>query len=423
MPTPNWVADTECTERYRYTFHPAATSDFKMELLHFFGQFVGIAMRSKITLDLAFPSYIWKAIVRETLTERDLLSFDSPVGEFILRLSAIHKQIQEEELKLLQSEEEEEKEREGSGDPQNEVSVSEEGVGGVNGTPRKTAAERERQQQETPSPSPDPDQRKLAINTPDPMMGDTKGQLDEMGDSFSLLDADGETVRCLQESAQALIEDLNWTATRSDGVVVELIPNGASIAVELGDIGEYLSLYVETRLTESKRAIDQFRNGLISIVPDSCLSLLNWEELQNLVCGARVIDVGRLKANTEYDDDLTAEDSHILMFWEILEEMTEEMKSAFLRFVWARPTLPPKGVEFNQKMRILSVVGDDASIKPDQYLPKAHTCFFSINLPKYSTKDLMRDKILYAITSCTEMDADFRTTEADIPGWSLEGGF
>ena len=35
----------------------------------------------------------------------------------------------------------------------------------------------------------------------------------------------------------------------------------------------------------------------------------------------------------------------------------------------------------------------------------------------------MRDKILYAITSCTEMDADFRTTEADIPGWSLEGGF
>jgi hypothetical protein len=111
-----------------------------------------------------------------------------------------------------------------------------------------------------------------------------------------------------------------------------------------------------------------------------------------------------------------------------------------------RPTLPPQGVEFTQKMRVLSAVGDEAILKPgmfhsiythtllfhsnplmflsnplifisnslmflsnplifpnqlkhnthtlmldptmslDQYLPKAHTCFFSINLPRYSTR-------------------------------------
>jgi hypothetical protein len=29
----------------------------------------------------------------------------------------------------------------------------------------------------------------------------------------------------------------------------------------------------------------------------------------------------------------------------------------------------------------------------------------------------MRDKLLFAIFNCTEMDADFRTTEPEIAGW------
>ena len=74
------------------------------------------------------------------------------------------------------------------------------------------------------------------------------------------------------------------------------------------------------------------------------------------------------------------------MFWEILDEFTDSEKSSFLKFVWARPTLPPKGVDFLQKMKIQIAVGDEAIEKPDQYLPKAHTCFFSINLPRYSSK-------------------------------------
>lgn len=30
---------------------------------------------------------------------------------------------------------------------------------------------------------------------------------------------------------------------------------------------------------------------------------------------------------------------------------------------------------------------------------------------------LMAEKLLYAIFNCTEMDADFRTTESDVAGW------
>ncbi len=302
LPTANWTAEVDCKERYRYTFHPSSTSALKMDLYHFMGQMVGIAVRSKITLDLAFPSLIWKCVVCERLCDADLASIDVTAHGFVQRLSGVHRQMKADELVLESTAEE--------------------------------SASRE----------------------------------------------------VLRATAEELLADVMWTVTRSDGRVVELVEGGATRPVLVEEIGEYLSLYVEARLSESKPAIDMFRAGLVSIIPESVLSLLTWEELQTIVCGARVIDIQRLRENTEYDDDISPDDPHIVHFWEVLTEFSEEEKSTFLKFVWARPTLPPKGVEFSQKMRVLSAVGDDAHLKPDQYLPKAHTCFFSVNLPKYSTK-------------------------------------
>ena len=155
--------------------------------------------------------------------------------------------------------------------------------------------------------------------------------------------------------------------------------------VTLANLGTYLHLYTTCRLKECFDEIEAFRNGLLSVIPESALSLLSWREIECLVCGTKVIDIERLKQNTEYDDDVSENDIHIIQFWEVLSELSEEDKSLFLRFVWARPTLPPKDVELTQKMKIQSAVNETNS-NTDAYLPKAHTCFFSISLPKYSTK-------------------------------------
>jgi|688.fasta_scaffold2205626_1 hypothetical protein len=42
----------------------------------------------------------------------------------------------------------------------------------------------------------------------------------------------------------------------------------------------------------------------------------------------------------------------------------------------------------------------------DKYFPVGHTCGFSIELPDYSTKEIMLEKILKAITLCGEIDDD-----------------
>jgi hypothetical protein len=299
LPTPNWTNDAECTEKYRFMFNPNSKSQLKKELFYFFGQLVGMAVRSKITLDLAFPSFLWKSLVGEKLTEMDLASFDQSSFNFIQQLKSIHENYQ------------------------------------------KKLSERVDSQQEI----------------------------------------------LLEEEDYEMIRDLTWTATLSDHSEIELIPNGKNLPVNLSDLSEYLTLYVNARFQESKVPIQLFRSGLLAIIPESSISILTWDELQSIVCGSNTIDISRLQDNTEYDDDVASDDPHILYFWEVLNEFNEMEKSAFLKFVWARPSLPPKDVEFTQKMRILSATTDDNStIKQDQFLPKAHTCFFSINLPKYSSK-------------------------------------
>lgn len=43
----------------------------------------------------------------------------------------------------------------------------------------------------------------------------------------------------------------------------------------------------------------------------------------------------------------------------------------------------------------------------DKALPKADTCFFNLELPNYSTKEILKERLLLAInTDCDGMNAD-----------------
>ena len=51
-------------------------------------------------------------------------------------------------------------------------------------------------------------------------------------------------------------------------------------------------------------------------------------------------------------------------------------------------------------------------------LPKADTCFFNLELPNYETKEMLKEKLLYAIhTDCVSMNA-----EAEMANQLNQGG-
>ena len=42
----------------------------------------------------------------------------------------------------------------------------------------------------------------------------------------------------------------------------------------------------------------------------------------------------------------------------------------------------------------------------DRYFPVAHTCFFALELPEYSSAKLLRERLRYAIYNCETIDGD-----------------
>ncbi|CAM9202377.1 unnamed protein product [Discosporangium mesarthrocarpum] len=173
----------------------------------------------------------------------------------------------------------------------------------------------------------------------------------------------------------------------------------------------------ENRLHQGDRALVALRDGFSSVVPAAVLPLFTWREMELQASGRPGVDIDLLEANTEYDEDVLPTDPHIRTFWRVLRSFNEVDRSQFLRFVWARSRLPVNVLDFRQKFKIQAPTGEGARDNPDHYLPKAHTCFFSINLPKYSSEEVMAEKLKYTMYNCIEMDADFRLGENEMMGW------
>ena len=95
-------------------------------------------------------------------------------------------------------------------------------------------------------------------------------------------------------------------------------------------------------------------------------------------------------------------------FWKAMSNFTNEERMLYLKFVWGRSRLPLSAEGFDSKHKIAR----DYSNNPNNHLPLSHTCFFTIDIPSYSTYEILYNKILYAIRFCNEIDTDFTATGA-----------
>jgi hypothetical protein len=208
--------------------------------------------------------------------------------------------------------------------------------------------------------------------------------------------------------------DMYFTVIMADGSRIALVPNGEDIHVNKGNWRQYTQLVEKYRLRESFVMFRAFKDGLSSVVPTELFSLFTAHEIEQLISGSSVVNVKLLQQCTEYEE-LSPDDILVRNFWEVLEEMTSEEKTMFLRFVWARSRMPASAQDLPMNFKLQGAQGE-AKTSPDKYLPHAQTCFFSLSLPNYSTKEILREKLLYAINNSPNMDADVRLHNAE--GWA-----
>ena len=195
-----------------------------------------------------------------------------------------------------------------------------------------------------------------------------------------------------EEDWQEYLGDLTYTTLASDNrTVLSLLPHGAAVRVAYHERGRYRRLATAARLSESCLQVSCIREGLHSIIPAQALSLLSWQELELRVCGRPTVDLDVLKRHTVYSPSTYSQSSLIVQhFWQVLHTFTQEEVAAFLQFAWARSRLPSEMGSYRMQLNILDKVHPMA-------LPTAETCFFNVNLPKYSSVELMKKKIQMAL--------------------------
>jgi len=122
------------------------------------------------------------------------------------------------------------------------------------------------------------------------------------------------------------------------------------------------------------------------------------EELQLLLGGQkRSLDINDMRANTHYGGGYHPSQPPIQWFWEILSSFTPDQQAQFLTFVTSCSRQPLLG--FSQLSPHFCIHRVPLNAESGDRLPTSATCMNLLKLPAYPTKEMMRDKLLYAISS------------------------
>lgn len=205
-----------------------------------------------------------------------------------------------------------------------------------------------------------------------------------------------------------------FTTQLSDSTAVELEADGAQRPLAYENRHEYARKALYRRMSECEQQCDAIKRGICQIVPEALLNMVSYQELEEWIFGKRYVDHELLSRHTEYGAGLSATDQVVTWFWEILGEMPQEQRRMFIQFCYAQSTIPANDEEFERRMvRFQIKPAPRGAGNPDQRLPKADTCFFNFELPKYSSKAIMKRQILYAVS------ADNKTLNAEQDAMNL----
>lgn len=215
----------------------------------------------------------------------------------------------------------------------------------------------------------------------------------------------------LEEGSASIFQ--KFTVPLSDKTQIALKPHGERIELTFNNKDEYLRLAEAARLAEASTQLHAIRRGLAEVVPVSLLNLCSWQDLEWRVCGRPQIDIKLLKRHTTYSGVSPAM-PHIKYFWQVLKSLSQTDRRAFVRFAWAQERLPGDDQEFERTQTRMLIKPFMGTSHPDSTFPKADTCFFNLMLPEYSSPEVLRERLLFAIhTDADSMDADERNHEQE----------
>ncbi len=126
---------------------------------------------------------------------------------------------------------------------------------------------------------------------------------------------------------------------------------------------------------------------------------LTARELQIIIMGDESkFNREQWKSWTVFEDGLDEESEQILWFWDVMESMNYQEYTEFLLFAFALPALPISGLNMPFVIKKVSRI--------DGYI-KCNTFFYTIHLPEYPSKEVLRIKLLESMELSKNIFTDY----------------
>jgi len=219
-----------------------------------------------------------------------------------------------------------------------------------------------------------------------PTLRDLKETMPELGRGLQqVLDYAGDVEADMDLKFE--VEYVHWGETRTK----ELVPGGSAKAVTNGNRAEYVAAYVAYIMEESvQKQYDAFARGFHKVCGGDVLELFRPEELELLVCGSRELDFEALQEATHYEG-FDEETQTVRDFWDIVHnELNEEERRRLLAFSTGSDRSPINGL--GSLRFVIERGGPDSEL-----LPSSHTCFNTLLIPEYGSREKLLAKLRAAI--------------------------
>jgi hypothetical protein len=175
----------------------------------------------------------------------------------------------------------------------------------------------------------------------------------------------------------------------------ELVEDGANVEVTLGNVDDYVEKVLDFHLNTGIRPqIEALRDGFNLVCPLNALSVFTPAKFLVVLCGDQSPQwtLEELQKYTVPKNGYTHDSTTFKRFIHVLVEMDPVQRKSFLQFATGCSSLPPGGLaNLHPPLTIVrkSESGDGA-------YPSVNTCVHYLKVPDYSSKELLRERLLSA---------------------------
>ncbi|OWA51736.1 E3 ubiquitin-protein ligase UBR5 [Hypsibius exemplaris] len=177
----------------------------------------------------------------------------------------------------------------------------------------------------------------------------------------------------------------------------ELIAFGRDVPVTRRNIYDFVRLATEARMLRvPEQALQALKRGVLDVITADTLELITADDFRLLLNGVdRAIDLQQLASWTNWQDETHDKNQDKTRFkhwfWNTVDKFTTEEKQELLYFWTGSPAMPASQAGFAPLPSVTIRPADDL------HLPTANTCISRLYIPQYSSKAVMRLKLLLAI--------------------------